>query len=92
MEHSIRARVKANGCPESPVVNDIPDTAHDGTTVQQKTYRPGKDDSEVILVAISGGGHTWPERGLGVRFLGKSTKNGSANDLIWEFVKRHPMK
>ena len=92
VEHSIRAWVKANGCPELPVVKDIPDTAHDGTTVQQKTYGPGKDDSEVILVAINGGGHAWPGHGPGVRFLGKTTKNVSANDLMWEFFKRHPMK
>ena len=25
------------------------------------------------------------------QFLGKSTKNISANDLMWEFFKRHPM-
>jgi poly(3-hydroxybutyrate) depolymerase len=26
-----------------------------------------------------------------VEFLGKSTKNISANDQMWEFFKRHPM-
>ena len=25
-------------------------------------------------------------------FIGKSTKNISANDLIWEFFEKHPMK
>ncbi|MEI8372252.1 MAG: hypothetical protein WCJ35_05370 [Planctomycetota bacterium] len=27
-----------------------------------------------------------------VDFIGKSTKNISANDLIWEFFEKHPMK
>ena len=40
-----------------------------------------------------GGGHTWPGRDPVVQsLLGKSTKSISANDLMWEFFKRHPMK
>jgi len=92
VEHSIRAWVKANGCPEKPAVKDLPTKADDGTTVEQKTYETGKEGAEVILVTINGGGHTWPGRDPIVRFLGKSTKNASANDLMWEFFKRHPMK
>jgi polyhydroxybutyrate depolymerase len=92
VEHSIRAWVKANGCPEKPVVTDLPNKADDGMTVQRKTYGPGKDGAEVVLVEINGGGHTWPGRDPVVRFLGKSTRDISANDLMWEFFKRHPMK
>jgi polyhydroxybutyrate depolymerase len=92
VEHSVRAWIKANGCPETPVVTDSPNRADDGMTVQRKTYGPGKDGAEVVLVEIKGGGHTWPGRDPLVRFLGKSTKNVSANDLMWEFLKRHPMK
>ena len=44
------------------------------------------------LVIIGGGGHTWPGREPRVKFLGKSTGNISANDLMWAFFKRHPMK
>lgn len=92
VEHSIQSWVKADGCPEKPVVQDLPKKTDDGTTVQQKTYGPGKDRAEVVLLTINGGGHTWPGRDPVVRFLGKSTKNVSANDLMWEFFKRHPMK
>jgi len=91
VEHSIRAWVKANGCPEMPVVTDLPDKADDGMKVQRKTYGPGSDGAEVVLVEIKGGGHTWPGRDPVVRFLGKSTKDISANDLMWEFFKKHPM-
>jgi polyhydroxybutyrate depolymerase len=45
-----------------------------------------------VLVVIEGGGHTWPGRGSRVKFLGKSTQNISANDLMWEFFEKHPMK
>jgi polyhydroxybutyrate depolymerase len=92
VDHSIRAWVKANGCPEKPVVTDLPDKADDGMTVRRKTYGPGRDGAEVVLVEIEGGGHTWPGRDPVVRFLGKSTKDISANDLMWEFFKKHPMR
>ena len=48
--------------PGKPVVADMPKKAEDGTTVQRKTYGPGKDGAEVVLFVINGGGHTWPGR------------------------------
>lgn len=92
VEHSIQAWVKANGCPETPTVAHLPDKADDGMTVQRKTYGPGKEGAEVVLVEIKGGGHTWPGREPLVRFLGKTTTDISANDLMWEFFQKHPMK
>jgi len=45
---------------------------------------------QVVLVTVEGGGHTWPGR-PGSAALGRSTRNVSANDLIWEFFERHSM-
>ncbi|HEV3261867.1 MAG TPA: PHB depolymerase family esterase [Gemmataceae bacterium] len=92
VERTIRAWVKANGCQEEPIVEELPDTAKDGTKVTRKTYGSGKDGAEVVLVVIEGGGHTWPGRQPGFELLGKATKNVSANDLMWEFFEKHPMK
>ena len=92
VEHSVRAWVKANGCSEEPVVTKLPDKAGDGMMVTKKTYGPGKDGAEVVLIEIEGGGHTWPGQEPRVKFLGKSTKDISANDLMWEFFQKHPMK
>jgi polyhydroxybutyrate depolymerase len=92
VEETIKICVRANGCPQKPTTVILPDKAGDGTPVTKKTYGPGKDGSEVILFIIEGGGHTWPGRQPPVNFLGKSTKNISANDLIWEFFEKHPMK
>jgi polyhydroxybutyrate depolymerase len=92
VEHSIKTWVKANGCPEEPVVTKLPDKADDGMTATKKTYGPGKDDAEVVLIEIEGGGHTWPGQEPRVKFLGKSTKDISANDLMWDFFQTHPMK
>jgi polyhydroxybutyrate depolymerase len=92
VEHSIQAWVKANGCKKEPIINKLPDTVGDGTTIIRKTYGEGRDGSEVVLVAIEGAGHTWPGREPGVKWLGKSTKNISANDLMWDFFQKHPMQ
>ena len=92
VDETMRIWAKINGCPETPVVVDLPDRADDGTTVERKTWGPGAEGAEVILYVVEGGGHTWPGRERPVKFLGKSTKDISANDLIWEFFEKHPMK
>lgn len=90
--HSIRAWVQANGCKEASAVETLPDRARDGTKVLKKTYGGGKGGAEVVLVVIEGGGHTWPGREPLLRYLGKSTRNVSANDLMWEFFRKHRRK
>jgi polyhydroxybutyrate depolymerase len=92
VEHSIQAWVKANGCPAEPKIEKMPDKADDGMTVTRKCFGPGKHGSEVVLFVIEGGGHTWPGREPVVQRLGKSTKDISANDLMWEFFQKHPLK
>jgi polyhydroxybutyrate depolymerase len=92
VEHSIRAWVKADGCSEKPEEEKLPDRTKDGTTVIRKTYGGGKEGTEVVLIVIEGDGHTWPGREPLLKALGKSTKNISANELMWEFFQKHPMK
>jgi polyhydroxybutyrate depolymerase len=89
VEHSIQAWVKANGCPSEPKIEKMPDKADDGMTVTKKTYGPGNGGSEVILFVIEGGGHTWPGREPHKQRLGESTRDISANDLMWEFFQKH---
>lgn len=92
VEQSVRTWVKADGCREEPTTENLPDTAKDGTKVVRKTYGGGRDGAEVVLVVIEGGGHTWPGRQPLAQFLGQSTRNVSANDLMWDFFQKHPMK
>jgi polyhydroxybutyrate depolymerase len=91
VEDSIKTWVKIDGCNDKPESVSLPDKAKDGTTIERRTYGHGKDGTEVVLVVIKGGGHTWPGEKPLVDFIGKSTKNISANDLIWEFFQKHPM-
>ena len=92
VEETIGTWVRINGCPRKPKTTDLPHKADDGTTVKREIYGPGKDGTEVILFVIKGGGHTWPGRQWPIPWLGKTTHSISANDLMWEFFKRHPMR
>jgi len=91
VDHSIAAWVEADGCDPTPVTIRLPDTTDDGTTVTRTTYGQGKDGAEVVLIVIDGGGHTWPGRESRLASLGKSTRDISANDLMWAFFQRHPL-
>jgi polyhydroxybutyrate depolymerase len=92
VDYSIRNWVQANGCAAAPEIVPLPDKADDGMRVTRKTWNGGKDGSEVVLIEIEGGGHTWPGMEPPVAMLGKSTKDISANDLMWEFFQKHPLK
>jgi polyhydroxybutyrate depolymerase len=92
VDESIRLWCKIDQCPATPAITDLPDEANDGTTVKRTTYGPGKDGAEVVLIAIEGGGHTWPGKKPPIGFLGKSTLDIAANDVIWQFFQKHPMK
>jgi polyhydroxybutyrate depolymerase len=91
VDDTIRTWVKLDGCPENPKVESLPDKADDGTTVRRFTYGPGKEGSEVILIEIKGGGHTWPGRPMPIELFGRCTRDISANDMLWDFFERHPL-
>jgi polyhydroxybutyrate depolymerase len=92
VDETIRTWVKIDGCPNEPSVRQEPDKGKDGTRVTRMTYGPGKNGAEVVLFKIEEGGHTWPGMQSGVKILGRSTQVISANDLIWEFFLKHPLK
>jgi polyhydroxybutyrate depolymerase len=91
VEESIRCWAAIDGCRLPPVVRSLPDVAHDGTRVDCARYAFGRGGTEVELWTITGGGHAWPGRPAIPTLRGKSTRNISANDLIWDFFRRHPM-
>ena len=92
VDHTIQNWVKANGCNTEPEIEPLPDNAADGMKVTRKTWGGGKAGSEVVLIEIEGGGHTWPGQKPIVSLLGESTMDISANDLMWEFFQKHPRK
>lgn len=91
VDDTIKAWVKANGCKSEPIVTELP-TPRDAFKVTCKQYNSGKNGAEVVLYVIEGGGHVWPGRPSPGGFLGPTTYNINANDLMWEFFQKHPIK
>lgn len=96
VEDTIDFWVKQNRAATPAKLETLPDQdPNDKTTVERYTYTASADGAEVVLVKILGGGHTWPGRELRIgmnNVIGRSTKDVNANDLIWEFFERHPLK
>jgi len=89
LAHTVRAWVEANGCPPKPITETISNIHDDGTTTVRSTYGPGRAGAEVVVYLIQGAGHTWPGRPPRPHYLGKSTYNINANDIIWDFFHQH---
>jgi polyhydroxybutyrate depolymerase len=87
VEQSIQTWVRANGCDETPRIDVL--SEGDDLRVTRTTHGGGRAGSEVALVAIEGGGHTWPGTKPNLKDLGKSTLKIAANDLMWEFFQKH---
>lgn len=95
VRESIDFWAKQNQCPELPVVTYEPDRdPTDGTRVRRETYGPCREGTEVVLYAVEGGGHTWPggDQYLPVSIVGKTSRDFNANDVIWDFFKRHVLR
>jgi polyhydroxybutyrate depolymerase len=88
VDHAIQTWVTLNGCDPHPKC-DVLSNDGDELKVTRTTYGTGKDGAEVVLVAIDGGGHTWPGMKPAAAILGNSALNISANDLMWEFFQKH---
>ena len=92
---SIKVWVKNNECLETPVITYEPDMKpQDGTRVRKEAYTNGKNNSEVILYAIEGGGHTWPGgyQYLGEKIVGKTSRDINADEVIWDFFEKHSLQ
>lgn len=92
VEQTIHAWVKLNVCNPEPEIEALPDRTADGMKVTRKTWSGGREGAEVVLIEIEGGGHIWPGMEPLVALLGKSTRDISANDLMWEFFQKHPLR
>jgi polyhydroxybutyrate depolymerase len=91
VEESLKVWLKCNGCAETPETCELP-MAEDKLKVIRKDYRTGQEKAPVVLYVIEEGGHTWPGMDRHARFLGATTHNISANDLMWDFFQQFSLK
>ncbi len=82
---SVEAWVVANGCDPRPILTPLPALVDDGTCVECVEYDGGRMSTKVVLYRVQGGGHTWPGVPTAYDFLGHTTENLRANDVIWDF-------
>ncbi len=91
VEETLRHWLKVNHCSETPKVTELPAT-RDKIQVVRKAYRGGTEKAPVILYVIEGGGHTWPGMQRHAAFLGATTLNLVANDVMWDFFRQFKLK
>jgi poly(3-hydroxybutyrate) depolymerase len=78
---SILKWAKAIGCPTTAT------QTNETNGVRIEIFGPGRENSEIVIVAIAGQGHTWAGgKSLLPEFMvGKATDKLNATDFIWNF-------
>lgn len=91
-EEAARRWAQLNGGRE-PVPEALPD-GKDRCGGLRTVYPGGRDGSEVVLVRLDGGGHTWPggAQYLPERLIGRVCRDFDATALIWDFFRAHPKR
>lgn len=95
VSESIRFWTAKNRCPPSPMITYEPDRdPKDGTRVRREIYGPCSQETEVLLYAIEGGGHTWPggDQYLPAWIVGRTSRDIDANEVTWDFFKKHTLR
>lgn len=84
-----------NGCESIPEKSKLQDKdPKDGTNVEIEKYIGCKDGTEVILLKVIGGGHTWPggKQYLKPRIVGMVCRDINASEIIIDFFLGHSRK
>ncbi|MBZ0202000.1 MAG: hypothetical protein K8I03_03180 [Ignavibacteria bacterium] len=89
-EWTIKIWQKNNDCQQSTKIEEMNDEDGDDDCKATKytTYRC-KDNTEVVLIKITGGGHTWPgaSQYLPKIIVGRVCNDFNATEVIWDFFK-----
>jgi polyhydroxybutyrate depolymerase len=93
-EEAARRWARLNGAEAEPRSTPLPAPGKDHCGGLRLTYPGGRDGSEVVLVRLDGGGHTWPggTQYLPEGLVGRVCRDFSATSVIWEFFRAHPKR
>jgi len=87
---TIQFWAKHNGCNLQHVREPLPDlNSNDHSVVVRHTFVGCKNNAQVDLLKVKGGGHTWPGRKAGVlgKMLGNTNQDMQATSVIWNFFQ-----
>jgi polyhydroxybutyrate depolymerase len=92
-EQVLKVWADLDKCAPKPVVTNLPDTAHDGTSIIKEEYSNPTTGIKVVGYTIVNGGHTWPGgwQYLPEFIVGKTTKNLNACQEMWQFFKQYKL-
>lgn len=89
---ALHAWIERDGCRAEPKAETLPDRdPGDGCVVKRSTWSGGAEGTEVSLLRIEGGGHTWPSgpQYLPEAIIGRVCRDIDGSELIWEFFRTH---
>lgn len=92
-DDAIKLWTNHNKTKKDAIRGNLPDTnKRDGCTTETFLWTNGKNNTEVKLFKLNGGGHTWPggSQYLPKLIIGNVCRDFNATDIIWEFFKTHP--
>jgi polyhydroxybutyrate depolymerase len=92
-ERTARLWATRDGCAAEPRTARLPDTdPNDGCFARETTWGGGTNGTEVTLLTIEGGGHTWPggSQYLPRLIIGRVCRDFDASERIWAFFAAHP--
>jgi len=89
-DETISIFIKNNKCSDKPKAEEIPDKIDDDECYATKyTYSGGIKNTDVVLIKITNGGHTWPggTQYLPKKLIGNTCKDFNGAEVIWDFFK-----
>ena len=87
-EDSTKTWAKFDRCEEKPAQDKLPSSDKGGKETKTFTYSACKDNAQVVLYSVKGGGNTWPggEQYTTEKEVGKTSNAINANEAIWSFL------
>lgn len=90
-QETIEKFIGYNQCTVPGVTDAIIDSVNDETSVEITRYNDCVESTEVVLVKVIGGGHTWPSGAqyLSPGIVGRVSTEINASDMILDFFLSH---
>lgn len=92
---TIRYWAKHDKCSDKPNFDYLADKdQNDSTLTKREKYVACSNTTDVVLLTVEGGGHTWPgaNQYLPERLIGRTSRDFDGSEVIWNFFKQHSTK